>query len=121
MKHTKAEIEEQTTRLKAWLPKGSTVFTILESVSKSGMSRQIRLVAFGRDDSGKITLDDNGEPYLIHPNYGASVILGWTQAKPRSGDGIKVGGCGMDMGFHLVYSLSCALHGDGYALNHRWL
>lgn len=121
MKTTKAEKEEQLARLRAWLPKGSTVYTVLESVSRSGMSRQIRLLAHGRDDSGKIALDPNGEPYFIHPNYGASVILGWPQAKQGNGDGIKVSGCGMDMGFHLAYSLSCALHGDGYALNHRWL
>jgi hypothetical protein len=52
--------------------------------------------------------------------------------------GIKIGGCGMDMGFDLVYSLGATLwpngtrkpHGTrngepdsagGYALNHRWM
>lgn len=36
-------------------------------------------------------------------------------------NGIKVEGAGMDMGFHLVYSLSQRLFGDGYKLSHRWL
>jgi hypothetical protein len=32
-----------------------------------------------------------------------------------------VQGCGMDMGFHVVYSLSQTLFNDGYALKQRWL
>jgi hypothetical protein len=32
---------------------------------------------------------------------------------------IRVGGCGMDMAFHIVNSLSYALHNDGYALTKR--
>lgn len=52
--------------------------------------------------------------------------------------GIKVGGCGMDMGFKLVYALGYALwpngtrkphstrngepdHAGGWALKHRWI
>ena len=42
-------------------------------------------------------------------------------------DQIRVSGAGMDVGFHVVYSLSRILYegtgaGDaGYFLNHRWL
>ena len=39
-------------------------------------------------------------------------------------DGYKVGGCGMDMGFHLVYTLSSLLYKKdrgGYELRHEWL
>jgi hypothetical protein len=44
-------------------------------------------------------------------------------AKDKFGDrnGIRVGGCGMDMGFHLVYTLSRALFDDGYYVKHEWL
>jgi len=27
----------------------------------------------------------------------------------------------MDMGFHLIYSLSNVLYKDGYAINQRWI
>ena len=36
-------------------------------------------------------------------------------------DGVVVKGCGMDMGFHVVYSLSQALFNDGYAIKQRWI
>ena len=108
-KHTKQELQEARETLERLMPKGSTVYTILDSVSASGMSRKIRLVVFKGD-----------EPY--HPNWLAHVLLG-RPLKPglRGADCIVCKGCGMDMGFELVYSLSQALYGDGYALNQRWL
>jgi hypothetical protein len=36
-------------------------------------------------------------------------------------DGVKVDGCGMDMGFHLIYTMSQVVHGDGYAVSQRWV
>jgi hypothetical protein len=39
----------------------------------------------------------------------------------KNGNGLVVGGCGMDMGFHAVYTLSRILYNDGYALKQRWL
>jgi hypothetical protein len=43
-------------------------------------------------------------------------------------EGLRVSGCGMDMGFHVVYSLSCAVycnkkynHESAYKLKQRWL
>jgi hypothetical protein len=36
-------------------------------------------------------------------------------------NGIKVGGCGMDMGFHVIYNISKTLFNDGYAIKHQWL
>ena len=107
----KAAREEAKERLLDILKPGDTVFTILDNVSRSGMQRTIRLVL--------IKTDDDGKPFTLHPNYLASQLLGYRQAK-RS-DGLVVGGCGMDMGFHLVYSMSMALFGDGYALKHEWL
>ncbi len=113
VKTNKTEREEAKTRLLEWLKPGDTVHTILEHVSSSGMQRTIRLVV--------LKVDDNGKPYALHPNYNASQLLGIRQANKRAGDGLVVRGCGMDMGFHLVYELSGALFGDGYALKHAWL
>jgi hypothetical protein len=101
-----AEKAEMIERLQREIPAGSTVYTVLRHVSSTGMSRVI----------GLIVLQDN-EPRFY--GYHAAKALGWSWDGRR--DGVKVGGCGMDMGFHLVYSLSRVLHGDGYALNHRWL
>jgi hypothetical protein len=109
MKYTKAEIEEQTALLKNWFPEGSTVYTVLRHVSASGMSREVGVVA----------IVDKAD--IRHPNHAVSVVLGWARAKGAKGDGVKVKGCGMDMGFHLAYALSDVLYGNGYALNHRWI
>lgn len=107
-KYSKAEKAEAFQRLREWLKPGDTVHTIVEHVARSGMSRSIRVVIL-RD----------GE--ALHPNHAVSVLLGLSRAK--RGDGMIVGGCGMDMGFHVVNSLGYALfgeeaeHGKGKAAN----
>lgn len=86
------------------LKKGDTVYTVLRHVSRSGMMRRIDLYTF--QDSKKI--------YLT----GYYAMMKGEQS-PR--DGYRVGGCGMDMGFHLVHGLSYRLFGDDYALRHEWI
>jgi hypothetical protein len=140
----KAEQQDACAKLREWIKPGDTVYTILDHVSRSGMSREIRvLIPYTRDDG---TID------FLHPNYLVSQALGWRQSSRGGGrrDGIVIGGCGMDMGFHLVFTLSRVLfrgafecigdkcpandhvngdrdrtphkHSDaGYALRQRWL
>ena len=102
-------LTEAEAQLRAVLRSGDTIYTVLRHVSRSGMMRHISL--FVIRDNQPVCLD-----------WQTAQLLGWQLAK---GDGIKVGGCGMDMGFHLVYSLSAALFGYGtrgaYDLNQRWL
>jgi uncharacterized Zn ribbon protein len=89
------------------LKNGDTVYTILRHVSTSGMSRRIDLYTFR----------DNKPVYL-------SGLYAMMQGEEPPENGYKVGGCGMDMGFHLVYSMSSMLFdGDrgGYELRHEWL
>jgi hypothetical protein len=93
--------------LREHFPAGSTIYTICRHVSRSGMSRVISVIAITQD----------GPSYL---SYQAAAALGWP-CTDKGETGVKVGGCGMDMGFHLAYSLSHVLYGDGYALKHRWL
>ena len=114
-KKEQSEQKEARETLLRWLKPGDTVYTILDHVSRSGMQRRIRLVIFHQDEKRGIV--------DLHPNYSAAKLLGRKQAPRESGkgDGIIISGCGMDMGFELVYSLSRKLFGDGYALNHRWL
>ena len=97
------EVQENKEYLKKLLKTAKyRVFTIVRSVSRSGMNRVIDPIVF----------IDSWSPVYI----GASVasVLGWKQADRQSG--IKVSGCGMDMCFHLVYELSSVLFKDGYKL-----
>ena len=88
------ERQEAIARLKETLKPGDTVHTILRHVSRSGMMWHISVI----HDMQDIT-------YLV-----ARAL----DEKRADNGGIKVGGCGMDMGFGLVYSLSCALYPAGF-------
>lgn len=94
------ERAEALKTLREWLQPGDTVRTILRHVSRSGMQRAISLVATVDNEPFDITwLAARAMRDRIDQNHG----------------GIVVGGCGMDMGFHLVYNLSRTLFPDGYA------
>mgnify|MGYP000044532579 FL=1 len=86
--------------------KGDTIYTVLAHVSSSKMLRVIRL----------IQIKDN-RPFDL--SYRAAQALGLAYDERR--EGVRVSGCGMDMGFSLVYDLAMQLFGDGYALNQSWL
>jgi hypothetical protein len=103
----KAEQQEAREQLAPWIKPGDTVYTILDHVSASGMSRAIRVVLMKCED---------GKPVDLHPNYSVGKLLGlrhWMR-KGRRQDALVVGGCGMDMGFHVVYSLARAMFPDGF-------
>lgn len=98
MKYTKAEIKEAKETLLNWLKPGDTIFTKLNHVSRSGMYRVIDLLVF-RDNQ------------LIWLSYNAAKLL---EGFDDRHEGCKASGCGMDMGFHLVYNLGYQLFPDGY-------
>lgn len=88
-----------------------TIGTILRHCSASGMSRDISLY-----------YKDTNITYL------AGVAMGDKIKNSNGFNAIRVNGCGMDMGFHLVYGLSITLfcpdkydHDSAYKLNQRWL
>jgi len=90
-----------------------TVYTFLRHVSSSGMSRDITLKM----------VDDDGT--LRDITYLSAKAMGETCRDRHGWNVIRVHGCGMDMGFHLVYNLSHSLYtGDldraGYVLSHEW-
>jgi hypothetical protein len=97
--YTKQEKQDALESLRKMLKPGDTVYTVLRNVSRSGMSRRI--------DAYKLT--DNRPEYLS--NYMAVLL---DQQYPK--DGLKVGGCGMDMGFWLVYTISHMLYRDGFGV-----
>jgi hypothetical protein len=98
-KAQKAECEDAIERLRTLLQPGDIVYTILRHVSRSGMRRVIDAVI----------QTENG----LMP-------IGWLIARAL-GDrfdhdhgGVVVGGCGMDMGYHLVYAVGHALWPKGH-------
>jgi len=112
---------------------GDTIYTILRHRSASGIFRRISLMV--QTERGPQIID----------GYAAHLGIGRRTDK----EGLGVPGCGMDMGFHLVYALSSKLfpvfncvgercpsndhnngdrdhkphkHSDGgYALKHSWI
>jgi len=99
-----AERKQAIEQLREWIKPGDTVYTILDNVSRSGMSRAIRVVLLECHD---------GQANTRHPNWAVGKALGLRHWKRngREQDALVVGGCGMDMGFHLVYELSHVLYG----------
>lgn len=103
--------------LSDYLKDTNTVYTVLRGASSSGLTQYVSLMVPG--------LDDKGKPDLYNITWHASNVLG---DKLHDRDGhrvIKLQGGGMDLGFHLVYSLSSVLYAGqdraGYVLSHRWL
>ena len=86
-------------RLLKLLKPGDTVYTKLNHVSRSGMLRSIDVYIF-RDNAP------------LRLTYDVGLVTGY---KHHKDGGLKLHGCGMDMGFSLVYNLSRALYGSGYA------
>ena len=118
-----SEVDARAQLKRLGVKPGSTVYTVLRHVSASGMSRVIDLFVIHK-----------GEPCRI--SHAAAALMSYNLDSKH--DGLKVGGAGMDMGFHVVYSLGSHLwpkgtakpHGTrngkpdrdgGYALKQRWL
>ena len=88
--------EQCKQKLSKLLESVGTVYGIVRHVSASGMSRDIDLYV----------IKDNQMIYLT--GY-ASTVLDYPMSKNQ---GMKVGGCGMDMVFHCVSSLAQAIGRD---------
>ena len=94
-----AEAAEAKATLLKLLNPGDDVYALVTNVASSGMSRHIKLLVV--DKKRKI-----------------ANITGWVStlmdSKWNDDDSMTVSGCGMDMCFHAVYSLSRKLWPDGY-------
>lgn len=95
--------EEAAAELREYLKPGDTIDLILRHRSRSGMFRRIS-PTFQHPKRGRLHLD-----YLFHRVYNPE-----SRKSVAGGDGVPVGGCGMDMGFQLVYSVAAVLWPDGY-------
>lgn len=99
---------EAILHLREVLKPGDTVYTVLRHVSRSGMSRNIDLYYIA----------DN-RPVWISAYVGHAIGSPQSRKNWERSQGLTVGGCGMDMGFHLVYSLGRVLFRDGFKVNGR--
>lgn len=109
MKYSKKDVEYAKTRLLEYLPKNATIFMYVQSVAKSGMSRWIKPIIF---------YEYEGEKYHHNIGYYIAKVCGL----PLNTNGaVQIRGCGMDMGFALVYDLAYRLYDDPYALKYTWL
>ena len=115
-KLTKAAKEERATKsanvLKQHLSTGDRVWCNITKTAASGMSRRIRCY---------IPLNDDGtsdhKPTIYDITWHVANVLDW----PLNDDGIRVDGCGMDMGFHLVSTMARSLFGDYKTLDRVWM
>lgn len=118
-------LAESRKMLERFIKPGQTVYTVLRHASRSGMMRHISLVVpTGVSDGVRSDMD------MQDVSGWAAHLMG--MKRDDSSGGIKVGGCGMDMGFHLVYNLAWAMYGKGgtvqsigrdvgYDLKQRWI
>ena len=101
MRYTKPEITIAFEKLQSLLKPGMTIHTVSRHTSRSGMQRSISMFAFLPGDNAPTELD-----------YWVSRVLG--ESIDQKHGGVRIGGCGMDMGFHLVYALARRLYPDGF-------
>ena len=123
MKYSKEEKQESLERLRNWIKKGDTLHTTVRHVSRSGMMRYITTRHLQKSDH------PDREVNVSNYDYHIARVLDLPEAPNFAG--VKVGGCGMDMGFWLVYRLSRAIFGDvpkgegdsdhGYWIKQEWL
>lgn len=144
MNKRERERREAKRSLAAHLKPGTTVYTVLRHVSKSGMLRRLDVYTFEWDA-------ELGAPRKLYLTYWVARLLGYRHDhRLGAPEGMHVQGCGMDMGYHVVNSLSYAMHGHrihgrgycgrdaegnrngvvdpspqcfrvGYSLNHEWI
>lgn len=85
--------------LRKTLAVGDTLYTVLRHVSRSGMYRVIDVLCIEANQPRRIS-------------WAVANALGWRYDMRH--EGIGVSGAGMDMGFHLIYSLSRVLFPNGH-------
>ena len=91
---------EARNTLREILKPGDVIHCILRHVSRTGMNRRISLLV-SRPDGGFRGLDS------LASKAGVAKLA-------NKGEGLVIGGCGMDMGFQLVYNLGRILYPEGF-------
>lgn len=100
MRYTKSDQQESRDWLSERLKPGDTVLCVLRNVSRSGMSRRIDFIKMSDPET------------TVYMTYHIARLLGYKC--DHNGNGLTVSGCGMDMGFAVVYELSSTLWSNGF-------
>lgn len=95
---TKTERDEAIADLRALLQPGDTIYTRINHVARSGMTRVIDLFVIRDNELRRITWQ---------------ACMATATTYNRKHDGMRMDGCGMDMCFAAVYSLGRTLWPDG--------
>ncbi len=124
-KQTKAERDTERTeaiaRLRKVLKPGQTIHFVVTHVARSGMQRSIEfyIPVMSRTWDNKRNSGLGGyrrEMTIERITWEMSRALGY-RIDQKNG-GLIVGGCGMDMGFHCVYTLGAKLWPKGTRTPH---
>jgi hypothetical protein len=99
MSYKKSERDAAIASLRETLKPGDTLHTVLRNCSRSGMTRSI-----------DVYLMQDGDPRWLSRFVAKACDFSFDEKR----DAIRVGGCGMDMGFHVVYTLSRVLWPEGF-------
>ena len=100
MKAKESDKENARKELLEILKPGDTVYCVLRHVSRSGMQREISFFTEGMRRIDSWVCDALGMRWGKH-------------------NGVVTGGCGMDMGFHVVYNLAYVLFPEGFGCTGR--
>ena len=96
------ERHEAIATLLTMLKPKDVIYTDIKSVSSNGMSRQIACyIAYN---------NENEQARIKEITYHVAKACDW---RTGSKGGLIIGGCGMDMAFHLVYNLGRTLWPNG--------
>lgn len=103
--------------LRESLKPGTTIYFVVTHVARSGMSRSIEFYIPRRGPGRRYDGTRNPDPLVIERiTWEMSRVLGY-RIDQKNG-GLVVGGCGMDMGFHCVYTLGRVLWPHGTRTPH---
>lgn len=105
MKLSKKDLAVKIERAKTEFPEGTTLYTVVKHVSRSGMMRRIAPIVVVKGEARNVSAI-------------VSDVLGW---KWTDDGAIQVSGCGMDMAFHLVSRFAEEVHGHYDKLRHKHL
>ena len=121
-KYTKDEVAHARTMLLSLCPPNTEVACVCTSVARSGMSRRIEFLV-----ATEVTRFE-GDPDREHKRLEVVPVTCYIACLLGYGynnKGLRVDGCGMDMGFAVVNDLSAALYGHenrgAYKVSHRWM
>jgi len=109
----RTEQAEAIARLREWIAPGDTLYTVMRHRSASGMSRSIDVYGFGPVRDGD-NPPDARNLRIVKSWYSYNIAKAGIGAWDDKHEAIRIGGAGMDMGFHIVYNLGRVLFPDGF-------